>query len=647
MRLVSKSLTSTELKASARRQAMEAAGGATPHVTSKTVPGGLTPANLHSAYSLPTETAGSSTQMIALVDAYNDPTAEADLGVYDSAFGLPACTSANGCFKKINQQGKASPLPAKQGEWSSEISLDVQMAHAICQNCHILLVEATNENWGNLGAAVNAAVAAGATEISNSYGGAEGSGYASINTAYYVHPGVVLTVSSGDCGYFNQACSGTAAADFPAASPNVVAVGGTTLSHSGSTWSSTAWDDGGSGCSHAFTAALWQSTVENFSATGCGSGRSVTDVSAVGDPYTGVDVYDSTPASSGDPTGWGVWGGTSAASPMVAAEFALAGGARGISNPAATLYSHFGQGEYLDDVTSGSNGSCSGTTACKASSGYDGPTGVGSPISLSAFAVSGTPEDASAPTISGVAQQGQTLTASTGEWSAGPTEYSYHWVLCNSSGTSCSAVSGVTGSTFLLPASAVGSTVRVVVSASNATGGGTPTFSTQTAAVASNVPEVTGFTPASAITGSSVTITGSALTAASQVRFGSFAATFKVLSSSAIEATVPSGVGAGTISVTTPTSTATSSAKFTPSFSLTGETPSRASVGATITIKGLGFTPGSTVSFGGVSATSVTYVSAGTLKAVLPSGAHTGPISVTNSSAPAGTVKSAGSFVVA
>jgi subtilase family serine protease len=647
MRLIAKSLTSEDLKANAVKQSHEAAGGASPKVTSKSVPAGLTPQNLHSAYSLPTETAGSATQTIGIVDAYNDPTAEADLGVYDTTFGLPACTTANGCFRKLNEQGKTSPLPAKNGEWSSEISLDLQMARAICQNCHIVLVEASSTAWGDLGTAVNTAASAGATEISNSYGGAEGSGYSSLGT-YYNHPGVVVTVSSGDCGYFNQACTGdAAAANFPAGSPNVVAVGGTSLSHSGSTWGSTAWDDGGSGCSHVFSATLWQSDVENFSATGCGSGRSVADISAVGDPYTGVDVYDTTPAGSGDPTGWGVWGGTSAASPIVAAEWALGGGARGVSYPSATVYSHIGEEGDLYDVTSGSNGSCSGATSCKAHTGYDGPTGVGSPIALGAFTVAGTPADATAPSISGSTEQNQKLTASAGEWSASPTSLSYHWVLCNSSGASCTAISGATSSTLTVPASAVGSTIRVVVVAGNASGTGTAAESSQTALIASDVPAITGFTPSSGVTGSTVTIAGSAFTGASQVRFGNLSTTFTVLSSTAIEAVVPSGAAVGTVSVTTPVKSATSSIKFTPTLSVVSNTPGRAAVGATVTIKGLGFNSSSAVSFHGVAASSVTFVSATSLKAVVPAGASTGTITVTNSSAPVGAVHSAGNFVVA
>ena len=315
MRLISKSLTGRQLRANAVRQANEAARGATPKVTK--APGGLTPQNLHAAYALPLEAAGSAGQTIGIVDAYNDPTAEADLAVYDKQFGLPACTAANGCFRKLNQSGRSGPLPARNGEWATEISLDVQMAHAVCPYCRLLLVEASSESYSDLGTAVNAAVAAGATEVSNSYGGSEAPGYESFNSPYD-HPGVVVAVASGDCGYLNEACPRTQAANFPADSPDVVAVGGTSLSASSGSWASAAWNDGGSGCSEVFTAPLWQSALTGFSATRCGSGRAVADVAAVGDPYTGVDVYDSTPSGNGAPTGWTVLGGTSAASPIVA-----------------------------------------------------------------------------------------------------------------------------------------------------------------------------------------------------------------------------------------------------------------------------------------------------------------------------------------
>jgi hypothetical protein len=646
MRLISKAITNAQLRASARRQVEEASGGATPKVTSKAVPGGLTPQNLHAAYSLPSETAGSATQTIGIVDAYNDPTAEADLAFYDTTFGLPACTTANGCFRKLDEQGKASPLPGKSGEWSTEISLDLQMAHAICQNCKLVLVEAASTSYGDLGTAVNAAAAAGATEISNSYGGPEAAGYGSFNTPYN-HPGVVVTVSSGDCGYFDQSCNGTAAANFPADSSTVVAVGGTTLSHTSGSWSSSAWNAGGSGCSHVFGAPSWQLAASGFSATGCGNGRSVADVSAEGDPYTGVDVYDSTPAGSGDGTGWGVWGGTSAAAPIVAGEFALGGGARGVAYPAATLFAHLGDEAALTDVLSGSNGSCSGTTACRAAAGYDAPTGVGSPLALGAFTVPGAPLATAVPVISGNAEQGQVLTASAGTWSPAATSLAYHWAQCNAAGADCVAVSGATGTTFTLPAGAVGATVRAIVTGSDASGAGAAAESAPSTVIASNVPQITGVAPASAVTGETVMIAGSALTATSQVHFGGLAATFTVVSAHQIQTVVPSGATAATVSIVTPAGKATSTVRFTPTLSVTGETPSRAKQGATVTIKGLGFTSTSTVSFHGVPAASVTYVSATTLKAIVPAGASTGLIGVTNSSAPVGSVTTAGSFVVA
>ena len=647
MRLIAKSLSKEELRASARRQAREVAAGVKPHVSSKSVPGGLTPAALHEAYGLPSETAASASQTIGIVDAYDDPTAEADLAVYDRAFGLPECTTANGCFRKINQSGKASPKPPRNGEWATEISLDVQMAHAICQTCKILLVEATSETWGNLGAAVNAAVSAGATEVSNSYGGAESGSYSGLSTPYYDHPGVVVTVSSGDCGYYNQGCEGSAAADFPASAPNVVAVGGTSLSKGSGGWTSTVWNNGGSGCSHVFTARLWQSTAENFSASGCGTGRSVADIAAVGDPYTGVDVYDSTPAGSGASTGWGVWGGTSAASPIVAAEFALGGGARSVGYPSATIYSHVGESASLYDVVSGTNGSCSGATACKAAAGYDGPTGVGSPLGTGAFTVAGAPANLSAPSISGTAEAGQTLTATPGTWSASPTSTTYQWQLCNASGALCSVIAGATSHTLTLGATTVGATVRVVVTAGNASGSSAPTASPASTTVASNQPAISSFTPASGITGSTVLITGSGLKAASGVHFGALAATFTALSGTQIEATIPSGAVAATISVTTPVKTVASAAKFTPTLSVVKEAPSRAAAGTLITITGAGFNESSVVSFNGTQASGASVVSSTTIKVKVPSGASTGLITVSNTAAPVGTVKSAGSFVVA
>jgi hypothetical protein len=645
VRLLTVGLTEADLKANAKRQAAEAGAGAPAVSNKQPIAGGLTPELLHAAYALPNATFPASQQTIAVVDAFNDPTAEADLGVYDRQFGLPECTTANGCFRKLNQEGRASPLPQREGGWATEISLDVQMAHAICQSCHVLLVEADDESFANLGAAVNAAVSAGATEVSNSYGGAEQSGYTAYNGPYN-HPGVVVTASAGDCGYFNEGCRGTEAANFPASSPDVVAVGGTTLTQSGATWTSTVWEGGGSGCSTVFEAPKWQSEAAGFSATACASGRSVGDVAAVGNPYTGVDVYDSTANPGGYPTGWGVWGGTSVASPVIAAEFGLGGGAHGVAYPAATLYSHIGEGSDLYDVVSGSNGSCTDASSCSARHGYDGPTGVGSPVGLGAFATAVSPADVSPPSITGTAEQGQTLSVTHGDWSGSPSTYSERWLLCNATGGGCAAISGATGTTYALPASAVHATIRVQESAANGSGSGSPVVSSATAAVISDAPVIGSFTPSSGLTGSSITIAGTGFTGASAVRIGGVKATFTVRSATQVEATVPNGALAGTISLTTPVATGTSASSFTPSLSLHSFSPTKAAPGATVTITGLGFEKGSTVSFGGVKATTVTYVSALKLKALVPAGAASGAIEVTNPTAPSGTVASATSFTV-
>lgn len=644
IRLVSSSLTGADLKSDAVKQASEVAQGVSPAVSNKSPLGGYGPEELHAAYSLPSSTFPSSAQTVAIVDAFNDPTAEADLGVYDKQYGLPACTTSNGCFRKLDEEGKTSPLPTNEGGWATEISLDVQMVHAICQSCHIMLVEAASTSFTDLGAAVDRAVELGATEVSNSYGGAEFSEYASLSNAYYRHPGVAVTVSTGDCGYFNQACGGTAAANFPADSPDVVAVGGTTLTGTGESWSSAAWNHGGSGCSHVFSAQLWQTTIADFTATDCASGRSAADISAIGNPETGVDVYDGTPAGKGDPTGWGVWGGTSASSPIIAGEFGLAGGAHGVSYPAATLYAHAGEEGDLYDVVSGSNGSCSGRTICSAAVGYDGPTGVGSPLGLGAFASGGQPVNETPPSIAGIAEQGQTLTVTQGSWSNGPTTISDQWEDCNSGGGACAPILGATGPTYELGSGDVGSTIRVQETAVNGSGSGSPAVSAQTAQVTSDALTFTSFTPASGITGSSVTLDGSGLGDTTAVRFGTLAAQFTVLSPAQIEAIVPNGAKAGKILVATEAGTVTSKAKFTPTLSLESFSPRSGPAGKLVKLKGIGFTSSSSVSFDGVPAASVTFNSSTKLTVAVPAGAGAGPITVTNTTAPLGTVSSAAGF---
>jgi len=326
--------------------------------------GGLTPGDLASAYQL--DTTKGYGQTVAVVDAYDDPTAAADLAVYRSQFGLPAC--ADGCFSKVNQTGAASPLPAANTGWAGEIALDLDMVSAVCPLCNILLVEANSSSLADLGTAVDAAVRLGAKFVSNSYGGPEFAGVGSYD-AHYDHPGVAITASTGDNGY---------GVSFPATSPHVTAVGGTTLSRSsgGRGWTETAWSGAGSGCS----GYLAQLADQAASGTGC-SNRAVADVSAVANPATGVAVYGNYGVG-----GWSVFGGTSASSPIIAATYALAG------TPGATDYPNsypYANASSLFDVTSGSNGSCPTHQWCAAGIGWDGPTGLGSPDSAAGFSATG------------------------------------------------------------------------------------------------------------------------------------------------------------------------------------------------------------------------------------------------------------------
>jgi subtilase family serine protease len=321
-------------------------------------PPGYHPADLISAYKL-TATNGSG-QTVAIVDAFDNPKAEADLAVYRSSFGLPACTTANKCFKKVNQNGLAAPLPAANKQWGVEISLDLDMVSAICSRCHLLLVEATNATFTNLGAAVNRAALMHATEISNSYGGPEGGASA----ADYNHPGIPITASAGDGAY-------KAGPQTPADFSTVTAVGGTSLTKAtgGRGWSETAWADTGSGCSAVIAKPAWQHD------TGCAK-RLIADVSAVADPNTGVSIYDTFGYG-----GFMVAGGTSAAAPIIAGVYALAGNAA-LVNDASLAYSHAAN---LFDVTAGRNGTCAGTILCTAAKGADGPTGLGTPDGAAAF----------------------------------------------------------------------------------------------------------------------------------------------------------------------------------------------------------------------------------------------------------------------
>jgi hypothetical protein len=339
-------------------------------------PTGYGPAEFHGAYELPTT--ASTPQTIAIVDAYDSPTIESDLGVYSATYGLPACTTANGCFQKVNQKGAEGPYPKADGGWALEIALDVETAHAICQNCKILLVEASSNLFSDLIAAVKTAASLGATEISNSYGGGEYAGEAGDTS--YKYPGIAVTASAGDSGY---------GAEYPASSPYVVAVGGTTLSVGpGNAYGGeTVWSGSGSGCSAYAPAQAWQTSDPNWALTGCGTKRGVADVAADANPSTGASVYDTTKYQG--QSGWFVIGGTSLSAPLIAAVYALAGGGSA-DYPAANPYSHQADSPAsLHDVTSGSNGSCEGSVMCKGASGYDGPTGAGTPKGIAAFGAGG------------------------------------------------------------------------------------------------------------------------------------------------------------------------------------------------------------------------------------------------------------------
>jgi subtilase family serine protease len=321
-------------------------------------PTGLGPSQVQSAYKLPGLNT-SATPTVAIVDAYDDPAAASDLAVFRKQFNLPAC--GTGCFNKVDQRG-GTTYPKANAGWAGEISLDLDAVSSACPTCHILLVETDSNSFANLAAGVDTAARLGASAISNSYGGNEYSGELT-DQAHFNHPNIAITASSGDNGY---------GVEFPAASQYVVAVGGTSLKSATNArgWTETVWSGSGSGCSAYVTKPGWQSDAS------C-SRRSVADVAAVADPYTGLSVYDSVRYQGR--AGWQVYGGTSLASPLIASVYALGGN---LSAPASYTYANR---TALFDVSTGSNGSCGGGYLCTGAAGYDGPTGLGTPNGLTAF----------------------------------------------------------------------------------------------------------------------------------------------------------------------------------------------------------------------------------------------------------------------
>jgi hypothetical protein len=432
-------------------KAFKLAAGATGAAT-QGLAGGLTPSDLATAYGL--TTTGGSGQTVAIVDAYNDPNINADLGTFDTQYGLAACTTASGCLRVVNQTG-GTTLPANDTTgWSVEESLDVEAVHSVCQGCHIILIEANSPSNSDLGTAENTAVTLGANEVTNSFGGPE-NGSDSTFQAAFDHPDTVITASTGDDGYYSfdcilsSTCSPASMPNIPSSYNTVVSVGGTSLylGQDAHRQSESVWNDNGpndyweqnffqplgatgGGCSLMFSAKGWQSHEPGYSAAACANKRLNADVSAVGDYLTGFDVYDSYIAGGGG--GWETIGGTSLSSPVIAAVYGLAGGSHGVPFPAVTLYGHPGKAY---DVTSGGNGYCggegaaqcpnpnsagqvldcaytaggaiaSGNGACDAAPGFDGPSGLGTPNGLTMFQKTAPKAAVGGPTTIAHATQG-------------------------------------------------------------------------------------------------------------------------------------------------------------------------------------------------------------------------------------------------
>lgn len=365
---------------------------------------GLRPQDLHVAYDLPQ--APVSPQMIAIVTAGGDPKIEKDLANYDREFGLEGCPSETECATVVNGQGQRHPLPAVEGDVPLETSLDVEVAHAVCPGCSLLLVEASSATLAAFEEATDTAARLGAQEISISWGEGEPA-QAPGEGAAFDHPGIAITAAAGDTGYLNWASAEAERGrpEYPASSPDVIAVGGTSLElgAAGEWQGEQVWnrlephdEAGGSGCSTLFPAPSWQLELPDWEALECGEHRATADLAAIADPRLGVAVYDSAKNSEGHKPGWQRLGGTSVGAPLIAGAFALAGGAHGVPYPAQTLYRNAAwDSGLLHDVTTGTNGACklvlgrgctfeeqaadcSSRAICVAGPGYDGPTGLGS-----------------------------------------------------------------------------------------------------------------------------------------------------------------------------------------------------------------------------------------------------------------------------
>ena len=357
--------------------ALPEAGQARPlfHVTQDATNGpvGLSPAQVKHFYGFDkiNTSAPGAGQVIAIIDAYDDPNIEADLGVFSKQFGLPACTTANKCFKKVYASGRQ---PAANAGWAMEIALDVEWAHAIAPSATIMLVEAASSNLNDLFTAINYAVNNGANVVSMSFGSSEFNGENYFDT--YFSSGkaanVTFVASSGDNGH---------GVEYPAASPYVVSVGGTTMHTADTTGTyslETAWSGSGGGISSYEKEPADQSKYKL--ANDAQGYRAVPDVSYGADPNIGFSIYSSIPFDG--LVGWIKVGGTSAGAPQWAAFFSIVNQLHGLkTSDAATVYTLAGTSSVYSsifhDVSIGTNGICG--IPCTAAKGFDFVTGLGSP----------------------------------------------------------------------------------------------------------------------------------------------------------------------------------------------------------------------------------------------------------------------------
>ena len=351
---------------------------------------GYTPCNIQNAYDLTAAATKDGTgSVVAVVDPYDDPKAASDLAVFRAHFGLAKCTTANKCFKKLNQTGQAKDYPTPNASFAQETSLDLDMVSASCPRCHIWLVEANSNGLGDLFGAIGEAIKLGAKVVSDSWGSGEQNEEVSQDPTLDA-PGVAITFSSGDGAY-------QAGLQYPASSNYVTSVGGSELTPDSGTkrgWDESTWvntssspptQGSGSGCSGYEGKPAWQSDA------GCPN-RTTADSSMVAANVLGYDSYDA--------SGWYYEFGTSVSSPLIAGIYGLAKNPASITVPVSAAYK--APATDLHDITTGSTGTCSPTYLCTAGHGYDGPTGLGTPNGIGAFKVAAS----SKPSVTSVTLSG-------------------------------------------------------------------------------------------------------------------------------------------------------------------------------------------------------------------------------------------------